>query len=226
MTDKWDTELSQGMITNKLEKTFQIRSKNPSSAFCVINGTHAVSHEKVEMYSYLDNVDIDLTKYAFRQKTQELLFQAKIQSINHVFRHRWLTEIEPPLKREIHNFLVIIMNYRNEHDLEDDKFTKMLCDDLFITYKTIGTDRCCIYTCARQSSQGRQTTYHVSLDDSDNDEDDEDAVFPYMLSDNIDSPYATNDVMHAMLTCSQTHIPELDLDYEFDQSTECPTQVL
>lgn len=230
MTNTWDTTLSQGMITNKLEKTFQIRSKNSSDAFCVIHGTHSASHKEIEMYSYLNKRDTDLTKYAFRQKTQELLFQAKTQSATYVFRHRWLNEIESPLKKEIHEFLVLLMDYRKEHDLEDDKFTKMLCDDLFITYKTIGTDRCCIYTCARQSSQGRQTTYHVSLDDDDineMDDDDDAELFPYLLSDHIDSPYATNDLMETMLTCSQTptQIPEFDYEDQTEDS-QCQTRSL
>jgi len=225
VTNTWVTELKEGQIINGLEKIFQIRSTNPINAQCSITGT---IHEKtlitIYAYPYLNKKQENLTVYAFRQKTQELLFEAKQYSLlsnpkpNYIFTNNYFTNKnrkEPTLKQTIYDFLQFVIKYRKENDLEQDKFTKMLCDDLFISYKTIGTDRCSIYTAARQTSQGRQTTYHVSLEYSDNDSNDSDSnddesIFPYILSDHIDSPYATENVLTTMLQCSQK--------YEYDHN--------
>ena len=44
-----------------------------------------------------------------------------------------------------------------------------------------------------------------------------------MLSDHIDSPYATNDLMQTMLTCSQTQTQIQEFDFE-DQREDCDCQ--
>jgi hypothetical protein len=56
--------------------------------------------------------------------------------------------------------------YMRENDLVDDPFMKVLCDDIIITFQTIGTQRSNYYSSARQSSQGRQRTYNVTTTDS------------------------------------------------------------
>lgn len=224
VTNTWDKELKEGQLINGLEKIFQIRSTNPKNSKCSITGTiNNNDNENMTIYAYPFNQE-NLTVYAFRQKTQELLFEAKQYSllpnprVNYIFTDRYFNNNnnEIPLKQTIYSFLQFIINYREENNLEEDKFTKMLCDDLFIAYKTIGTDRCSIYTSARQTSQGKQTTYHVSLDYSDNDSNDsndDEQIFPYILSDHIDSPYATEDLMTTMLECSQKY--EYDDDKTF-----------
>ena len=104
------------------------------------------------------------------------------------------------------------MDYIKTNQLEEDKFLKMLCDDLYISYSTIGTEYAGIYTCARQTSQGRQTTYNVSLNHEfrfDSPSCDS-PLFPhlsrikkdYTLSDNLESPYATQDVLDTMRSIS------------------------
>ena len=42
------------------------------------------------------------------------------------------------------------------------KFVKVLMDDIYIAYKTIGLKKSHMYSCARQRSQGRQCTYNVT----------------------------------------------------------------
>jgi hypothetical protein len=49
-----------------------------------------------------------------------------------------------------------------ENNLLDDNFMKMLCDDICILYKSLGSSLGYMYTAARSTSQGRQTSYNVS----------------------------------------------------------------
>ena len=117
------------------------------------------------------------------------------------------------MKEKIHDFLTFMMTYIKENQMENDKFMKMLCDDLYISYSTIGTEKQGAYTCARHTSQGRQTTYNVSLNDCDfnNNNNNNNNNIPnlsdYTLSDNIDSPYATQGVLQTMRTISQPSQP-------------------
>ena len=216
LTNKWGKILKEDKLVNGLQKIYQIRSRKPELAFCSIMGT-VYENIPLMLYSYPEKNRENLTQYAFRQKTQEFLFEVKEQSRNEEEEHE-TTKIfihahpspkkekeQNELKNTINDFIQLLITYRKENNLEDDKFTKMLYDDLLITWKTIGTERCGIYTSARQLSQGRQTTYHVSLDEDENKDQDNQITFPYGLSDHIDSPYSTNALMNTMLTCSQQH---------------------
>ena len=48
--------------------------------------------------------------------------------------------------------------------MESDSFMKVLCDDLYVAYRTFGTEHAHMYTCARQNSQGSQGAYTVNID--------------------------------------------------------------
>ena len=76
---------------------------------------------------------------------------------------------------------------------------KMLYDDLNINYTMIGSYKLRLYSCARQTSQGRQSAYTVSLDDLTNN------------NNIIDSPYATQSILYTMAQMSQyTQLNEYD----------------
>jgi len=52
--------------------------------------------------------------------------------------------------------------YMADNGLNDDKFLKNLCDDIYISYRTLGTRFAAMYNNARQTSQGAQRCYTVS----------------------------------------------------------------
>jgi hypothetical protein len=75
------------------------------------------------------------------------------------------------MKDKLYLFRSLMLTFMNEKHLETDPIMKMLCDDIYIAYKTIGTSIGAMFTCARQNSQGRQQTYACSAMNAFNNED-------------------------------------------------------
>jgi len=139
----------------------------------------------------------DLTHYIYRQKVQELLYiineynaKKKASNINnhatvfgiistptkqpseHVYESpeniHQNNKIE--IRSNVKSLFTKLKKYRNElgeHD-ERKKFIKILMDDLYVSYKTMDSHISHMYSCSRQTSQGRQYSYNVT-DINDND---------------------------------------------------------
>lgn len=99
----------------------------------------------------------DLTRYIFRQRVMELLYEVRTLSIRSHSR-------TSPLKTQIKTLFKELRAYIKDKSLESDSFMKVLCDDLYVAYKTFGTEHAHMYTCARQNSQGSQGAYTVNID--------------------------------------------------------------
>ena len=193
-TNSWVPNLSIGNLVVESEKIYQIRSANPEKSLCIINGGYnLIKNANYHRACFPTNICKDLTIYAFRQRTQELLYETNhyalkrnySRGIRSVFQYP-LTEDEE-IKNKLKDFMEIMETYIKERSLENDKFMKMLYDDLNINYKLIGSHKLSMYSSARQTSQGRQSTYTVTLDDS----------------TNFVSPYATQTVLYTMNQMSQ-----------------------
>jgi len=231
-TNTWEKELYIGDLVSEMEKIYQIRSVTPNQVECEIH--HSGSFQYVikssDNPSHLTNLT-NLTNYIFRQKTQELLYQVKNYSLNinktkHNYKKKYNNNLfhftmdkqrlqnpseENPLKRELYTFLEIMTNYMEENNLKDDKFLKMLCDDIFVSYTLFGKRHSALVSCARQTSQGAQTTYNVGIleEDQEDQEDQEEfdmyinkaygnKFWNYSTSDSFDSPYSTQGILDTM----------------------------
>ena len=111
----------------------------------------------------------DLTKFIFRQRTQELLFDARTSREN-------TNDEYIAFKQNLQDIFRRMRRYMRMNNMEEDGIMKMLCDDICITYKTFGTKHGQMYSAARANSQGRQQTYntgaYIDSDDEDNSVDD------------------------------------------------------
>lgn len=183
-TNTWETTLYVGELVSEMEKTFHIRSKTPIESSVYINGSVELNN-KEQIVLLPTSFEQNLIKYIFRQKTQELLYETKLFSIRssktsskntrlfHQRNHFWDREEqkiskketiskESDIKTKLYFHFQVMMEYAKEHHLENDKFIKMLCDDMIINYEMIGKEELGLYSCARQTSQGRQTSYTPS----------------------------------------------------------------
>jgi hypothetical protein len=127
-------------------------------------------------------LETDLTKYILRQKTQEYLYHARSVSVSIedasntmviLSRHikKEISDKMQKLREEIKSFLEFLKHHIKSNNYESDKFIIMLYEDIYIAYKTFGTIQGAMYTGSRQSSQGRQTSYVVSSQPTEDDYD-------------------------------------------------------
>ena len=103
-----------------------------------------------------DNVpdNIDLMKYMYRQRTQELMFE----SIEYTDQ----STVNNAYKPKLQSFFKQMRNYMRENNLLEDPFMNLLCDDIQITFKTFGTENAKMYTVSRHRSQGQQSACRAS----------------------------------------------------------------
>ena len=89
-----------------------------------------------------------ITKYKYRQRTQQLLFLA---------RHFDDYKNKDAMKQIMDNFF----NELKTSNVDDKPFIKLLMDDIYITRKMFETPYNSLYSNARQTSQGTQRCYNV-----------------------------------------------------------------
>jgi hypothetical protein len=186
-------------LLSEQKKTYHLRSKEPESCCVSVLGRTIV---KTRQFQVLDGlieqqivchptsllINSDLTTHMFRQRTQELLYESrkmseKFKEPEFSFTPMKKSEEEEKqrleikeMKTKLKEFHKLMMEYMKEHELETDPIMKMLCDDIYVANKTIGTRLGNMFTCARQTSQGRQQIYTCSAvkeDDLENDLDNE-----------------------------------------------------
>ena len=185
LTNTWVNEISIGNLLSEQKKTYHLRSKELESCcvtvlgrtivktrqFQVLNGT---IEEQIVCHPTPALINSDLIKHMFRQRTQELLYESrkmseKLKSPEFSFtpmkkskeENKQNLEIKE-MKTKLKEFHKLMITYMKEHELEKDPIMKMLCDDIYIANKTIGTRLGNMFTCARQTSQGRQQIYTCS----------------------------------------------------------------
>ena len=87
-------------------------------------------------------------------------------------------------KEQIKQLLNQIKEYMVTNNMSDDKFLKLLCDDLYVAYKSYDYSYGRMYINARLTSQGAQQVYSANLNvDNDNNN--------YRTMSAKDSPYKT-----------------------------------
>jgi hypothetical protein len=179
--NKWVDKLILGDLVSETNKTIHILSENPINFTCVIESTDCSTKEihnlTVENILTMDeNKNIngfeDLSKYKYRQRTQQLLFEVNVHNFNNMRCYDPLkfslygndydtlyskqNKNGAVLKEKMHNLLKEMTPYK------EDQFIKVLCDDIYVCLKTFETKYSAMYSCARQVSQGAQRSYSAN----------------------------------------------------------------
>lgn len=187
ITNTWESSLYIGNLVSETEKIYQIYSLEPAKSLYIVQGKNYSINNLVHQFSSFPTFHHDLTKYIFRQKTQELLYETNQYALtNRPTRLKRgnddvLETNKEEIKYKLKNCIEKMLSYINRNSLENDKFMNMLFNDLDINYKMIDSHKLALYSCARQTSQGRQTSYTVSLE-----------------TETSESPYATESVLNTM----------------------------
>lgn len=170
-TNEWKDKLYINVLVSETEKIYQVKKNKTDNIEIDLYGktldeTELKLLETINELPDLVDMDtnekeeVDLTKYIYRQKVQELLYIANKQNI-----YDSLNE----LKKSMKDVFKKMRTYMRENNLLDDPFMKLLCDDISITYQNMGTINGLSFTYNRQSSQGRQKTYNVRTTSNDDD---------------------------------------------------------
>jgi len=170
-TNEWTDCLYEDIVISEIDKIYHLKTILPNNVDIQIYGTLASLPENIPtddvknefklldtVISIPDLIDMetgeihssDLTKYAFRQQVQELLYYAKQPNCNRKL-----------LKFQLSDAFRFLRKYMRTYELHNDALLKMLCDDLSITYKAITNNRGRAILLARHTSQGRQRTYNT-----------------------------------------------------------------
>lgn len=169
-TNEWKEKIYVNVLVSETEKLYQVKkNKNERIEIDIYGKTY--DDVEIKLQEIVDEIpdlidsdtnhvcEVDLTKYVYRQKVQELLYAANEQN-----NYNSLNDLKKILK----DVFKKMRTYMRENNLLDDAFMKLLCDDISITYHNIGAANCVLFTYNRQISQGRQRVYNArttSIDD-------------------------------------------------------------
>jgi hypothetical protein len=166
-TNEWKDKLYINVFVSESEKLYQIKKNKINNVEIKIYGkelddTELKLQENIDQIPDLINTEtnekeeVDLTKYIYRQKVQELLYIANKEN-DYVL----LDELKKTMKEVFKK----MRTYMHENNLLNDPFMKLLCDDISITYKSMDTNYGSPFIHIRQTSQGRQKAYNVGTID-------------------------------------------------------------
>lgn len=176
----WVNSLYVGNIVSEANKIYHISRSSLKGCRILLKAHQKVYDDKGsetimshEILIFDESSVEDLTKYVFRQRTMQLLYDINTYNNNNNRRRKIMgifgrnrrsvsNDDSPNLKDQLNVFLIEMKKYMTENGLENDKLMKNLCDDIYISLRTFGTQFGAMYSSARQTSQGTQRCYTVS----------------------------------------------------------------
>ena len=218
--NQWTTTYVTNNFISETENNIHIVSENISNCLIKISGNLNDTNEYYSEIIDCKNVVLtDLTKFVFRQKTMELLYNVSIFE-DKKYEHKNiydgmyidiedemtqnLIEENEKLTNNMKNLLKEIKDYMIENDVNDDVFMKNLCDDIYITFKTFNTKYGSMYSCSRQTSQGTQRCYNVSTIPSELSLNNQN--LSHSDNDNLNNDNLNNDNLNNTIYMSREHI--------------------
>jgi uncharacterized protein YegL len=173
-TNSWSNQVTESVIVSEAEKVYHVRtlySTSETRVDIVQDRNIIESVYTLPSLVSLENGNIepscieDLAKYQYRQRTMECLFESK-KRLNSVGKQE--------LKNKMQRLFRDMRKYMREKDMLEEPMLKLLCDDIYITYKTMNSAYGMMFAVARCSSQGRQQAYNTTIEQDGVDETDDD----------------------------------------------------
>ena len=161
-TNCWKESIKIPSLISEKENIYHIKSINTmnlNNVTCSLSG-NIVNNDNTTNTFYCiikqdelkekEEVDKDLSKYIFRQITMELLHKAaNIDMEDNI----------SSLKREMKTVFKKMKIYMNTNNLEEDIFMKILCEDIHISYSTLGSREGNMLSQSRNTSQIDQSCH-------------------------------------------------------------------
>ncbi len=153
-----------GDIVGESNKVYHLFTDTPSTCY-----VHLKTLEPLEIHIFQETEhELNFVNYAFRHRTLTLLGEVKQCQEKYESSPRFGNEgyfsygNVHDCKRKMAMLFDEMLKYMEDNNDKQNKFIKMLCDDIHISQKTLGTKygRMCISS--RQTSQGTQRIYTVN----------------------------------------------------------------
>ena len=182
-TNLYTNKLYIGDIIGESNKVYHLFTDHPTTCYVHLKARTPASTESLEIHVLQEtNNDLNFVNYAFRHRTLTLLGEVKQcqdkydNSSRHIYDVNYLNpEIIRMYKSKMQELFDEMRKYMEENDNQN-KFIKMLCDDIHISQKTFGTKYGNMCISSRQTSQGTQRIYTVNTTPYDYDSDSDDDI--------------------------------------------------
>jgi hypothetical protein len=162
--DSWGSELNIDYLVSEANKTYHLLAEDPNQVEIKLFGSimndagessEVILWETIQVTPETESNTTDLSKYIFKQRTRELLYQAKLKTT--------ATSQEVRAFRKILNkHLGRLKKFMEKYKLEEDEYYKTIADDIVVAMKTLGTYYGTMFISARHRSNGRETAYNVN----------------------------------------------------------------
>jgi hypothetical protein len=173
-TNQWVQTLMVPAMLSEKNHLYHVKSSIPENAHIILAGTvqnqldsndiaieitgeNQILCDIVTLPNLVDEDDhtiiepVNLSKFIFRQRTMELLYAASKVNVDN--------KSIVNLKKLLKNFFKQMRLYMEANDLSEDTFMKILCEDIHLSYVTLGTSEGCMLSESRNTSQRQQTLY-------------------------------------------------------------------
>ena len=149
-TNTWDKTITVGSLTGEANKVYHLRCSSPDDLILEVTGVNVciTNQDFIETATLIEPTD--LSKYLFRQRTQELLYESQQEIFSADFKSR------------VNQHLVNLKRYMELFQLTKEPFFVGLHDDIVIIINTNGTEYSEMFTIARANTNGRGLSYNVS----------------------------------------------------------------
>ena len=164
-TNLYTNKLYIGDIIAESNKVYHLFTDHPTS--CFVKLQMPMEQLEIQIFQETEHT-LNFVNYVFRHRTLTLLGEVKQcqekydnsprykYDLNY-FGYENITTIKPKMQELFDEMRL----YMRNNDIND-KFIKMLCDDIHISMKTIGTRYGEMCISSRQTSQGTQRIYTVN----------------------------------------------------------------
>jgi hypothetical protein len=163
-TNLYTNRLYIGDIVGESNKVYHLFTDTPTTCY-----VHLKTREPLEIHMFQETEhELNFVNYAFRHRTLTLLGEVKQCQEKYESSPRFGNEGYfsygniSDCKMKMAKLFDEMLKYMEDNNDKQNKFIKMLCDDIHISQKTLGTKygRMCISS--RQTSQGTQRIYTVN----------------------------------------------------------------
>jgi hypothetical protein len=168
-TNLYTNKLYIGDIIGESNKVYHLFTDTPTTCYVHLNTIVPDSTESLEIHIFQETEHtLNFVNYSFRHRTLTLLGEVKQCQEKYESSPRFGNEGYfsygniSDCKMKMAKLFDEMLKYMEDNNDKQNKFIKMLCDDIHISQKTLGTKYGNMCISSRQTSQGTQRIYTVN----------------------------------------------------------------